>query len=164
MLNLAQQTLSQAFNIKSLMRGRGNNTAKLAVYLQDRNAGQSKTNNNRLVALVGLQKRATLITLEGRMEVEIGRGDKYGLDANKTRCEVCNPYLSARHALLGIDACGPYIMDVGTNGNGSKNGTFLNGERLAANVKSYLMVGDRVSFGLPGCATAEQMVILQPLA
>jgi len=164
MLHLSHQTLSQGFNIGSVMRGGGNKTARLLAYLHERTADNCKDCKTPLIALIGVQQRAALITLQLKMEVEIGRGVNYGMNASKSRFELPNPFLSARHALLGADECGTYLMDVGSNGGGSKNGTFLNGERLAANQQIYLHVGDRVSFGSPGCDTAEEMVILQPLA
>jgi pSer/pThr/pTyr-binding forkhead associated (FHA) protein len=53
-----------------------------------------------------------------------------------------DPYLSGRHAEIVAEQDGVYLVDVG-----STNGTFVNGQRLAADERQQLLDGDEVQLG-----------------
>jgi len=53
-----------------------------------------------------------------------------------------DPYLSGKHAEISAASDGVYLTDLG-----STNGTFVNGQRLGANVKQLLVAGDEVQLG-----------------
>jgi pSer/pThr/pTyr-binding forkhead associated (FHA) protein len=61
---------------------------------------------------------------------------------------VCtDPYVSRRHAIVACRPSGCTITDVGTEGHGSTNGTFVNGKRLEAQRPAPLAVADVVRLG-----------------
>jgi len=86
------------------------------------------------------------IRLNPREEVTIGRGDGQRFSPEgDARLDINHRKLSATHAKIGVDADGRmYIIDVGTEGRGSTNGTFVNGQRLRPNQRCYITAGDTI--------------------
>ena len=150
-------TLQQ--NILSLLGSATNPTARLVLSLQARASAKFCGTAAQFIAALGQECRSIHIPLYPDKEVEIGRSRQHGLTADMTRCNVQNPFLSSNHAVLGIDEHGPYLVDVGSEGLGSTNGTYVNGKRLAPNEKIHLRPEDQIYFGVPGRDTSEQLVI-----
>lgn len=76
----------------------------------------------------------------GRFDVSVGRKQSNFEFDPKTKA------VSRRHAAIERDGEGGYvIVDLS-----SRAGTFVNGERLVANVPKKLENGDKVSFGTGG--------------
>jgi len=59
---------------------------------------------------------------------------------------IARKYISSRHAEIVREKNDYYISDIGTEGKGSKGGTFVNGTRLEPNVKKLLCDGDVIKF------------------
>ena len=59
---------------------------------------------------------------------------------------IARKYISSRHAEIVREKNDFYIIDVGTEGKGSKGGTFINGNKLEPNVKTLLNNGDLIKF------------------
>jgi len=59
---------------------------------------------------------------------------------------IARKYISSRHAEIVREKDEFYISDVGTEGKGSKGGTFVNGTMLEPNVKKLLGDGDVIKF------------------
>ncbi|HEY9712081.1 MAG TPA: FHA domain-containing protein, partial [Chroococcales cyanobacterium] len=67
--------------------------------------------------------------------------------------------LSRLHARVGIDCKGTYVIDIGVDGRGSTNGTFVNGVRLEPNRKYYLSSTDELWMGKSGSAPGHQVIV-----
>lgn len=98
------------------------------------------------------------VTIQGKRvsltpgnHVTIGRGDgtEYAEDGSE-RVDVKGDRLSRTHARLGMDEKGRlYVEDVGTDGKGSTNGTFVNGTKLKPGEKRFVTDLDNVFLGQP---------------
>jgi pSer/pThr/pTyr-binding forkhead associated (FHA) protein len=79
------------------------------------------------------------------------------VDGNK-RVKLEKPSLSRIHARIGVDEKGTmYIEDVGTDGTGSKNGTYVNGKRIAPGKRVPINETDAVWLGKPDSAESEKV-------
>jgi len=101
-----------------------------------------------------LRQHSLITVLTSESELEIGRKSPAPCTIGVQRCEFRLPVLSTKHARLGIDGLGIYLMDVGTRGFGSTNGTFVNGQRLQPGRKYRLNAEDSVWFGPPDKLTS----------
>jgi hypothetical protein len=99
------------------------------------------------------------IALEKGIEIEIGRYMGAPITSSRPRYELPNAAVSAKHAYVGMDDTGVYIIDVGTEGNGSRNGTFINGMRVQARRKSYLNPSDEIWLGKPHGPMSERLTM-----
>lgn len=69
--------------------------------------------------------------------------------------------LSRVHAYIGVDGFGNvFVIDLGTNGGGSTNGTFKNGMRLVNNLVCFIEQDDQIWFGLPNNEESLQLELL----
>lgn len=59
--------------------------------------------------------------------------------------DLCPDNISRRHANLRIEHSRVVVIDLGTDGRGSTNGTFVNGCRLPAGKETELHVGDKIT-------------------
>jgi len=89
----------------------------------------------RLVALAGEGMCAPGRSYPLDAALTLGRADDNSLT-------IGDPFCSGRHARIDADADGPWIEDLG-----STNGTWLDGERLAAHQPVRLRPGMRLDFG-----------------
>ncbi|GAB3144285.1 hypothetical protein GCM10027258_32640 [Amycolatopsis stemonae] len=100
---------------------------------------------------MGRQEAATIEMLDGavaRLEVRrgswlVGRGPDADL-------RVHSDHVSTRHAWVRRDARGTWVSDAG-----SRNGTWVNGQRLAAREARLLRDGDQLSFGPIGAVYSD---------
>ncbi len=74
----------------------------------------------------------------------IAPGQELGVGRDSARCQVIlqEPRVSAYHAVVRFDGSQIYLRDEGSN-----NGTFLNGNRLAAGVMTPVPPGSMIRFG-----------------
>jgi len=79
---------------------------------------------------------ADIVSLAGQAEVVVGRAAESGLRLD-------HPAVSLRHARIRTERSGARTIE----DLGSTNGTFVNGERLAANVTRHLAAGDVIRVG-----------------
>jgi hypothetical protein len=100
----------------------------------------------------------TILLMTG-VEIEIGRYLGAPITSSRPRYELPNASVSAKHAFMGVDETGVYIIDVGTEGNGSRNGTFLNGVRVEPRRKFYLSSTDEIWLGKPHAAMSERLTV-----
>jgi ABC-type multidrug transport system ATPase subunit len=84
----------------------------------------------------GLQAAADIVSLAGRAEVIVGR-------ARESELQLDHPAVSLRHARISTERSGARTIE----DLGSTNGTFVNGERLAANVTRQIAAGDVIRVG-----------------
>lgn len=99
------------------------------------------------------------IPLQPGLEIEIGRYLGSSITSSRPRFELPNAAVSARHAYIGMDGTGVFIIDVGTEGTGSRNGTFVNGVRVQAKRKFYLQSNDEVWLGKPHGDMSERIIV-----
>jgi pSer/pThr/pTyr-binding forkhead associated (FHA) protein len=99
------------------------------------------------------------IALQPGLEIEIGRYLGSSITTSRPRFELPNAAVSARHAYLGLDDSGVFIIDVGTEGAGSRNGTFVNGVRVQPKRKFYLNTNDEVWLGKPHGDMSERIIV-----
>lgn len=74
----------------------------------------------------------------------IGRG--FPGSISSTGLLIARKYVSSRHAAIISDGNKFFMMDIGTEGTGSKGGTYVNDVRIIPNVKTPLKNGDKVRF------------------
>ncbi len=145
----------------SLVRASGDGIARAYSYVQAQLASCIIPGFSLYVAVIGEGRKAITIDLIAGRTVEIGRGRQHGYILSRNRCELRNQYISARHALLGVDEHGAFLVDVGNTRTGSKNGTYLNDFKLTPNERVSLNAGDRISLGHPGLLGSEPILIQQ---
>jgi pSer/pThr/pTyr-binding forkhead associated (FHA) protein len=102
----------------------------LRTVVKDARIGRSDA-SPRLVVLKGAAARGVTFPLSG--EVVAGRGRDIGVSVE-------DEFISVEHARLAPSGSGYSIEDLG-----SKNGTFINGRRLAE--RTALKAGDRLKLG-----------------
>jgi hypothetical protein len=100
--------------------------------------------------------RLTVQAADGRTRVitiDRGRAVVIG-SANGPVADLCTDNISRTHAEFRLDARGLTVTDTGSDGQGSTNGTFVNGTRLAAGRSRMVGNGDVVA-----CATDPALII-----
>src|SRR5438552_2997091 len=71
--------------------------------------------------------------------IEVGRFSTPG--QRQRRLELASASLSFTHARIGSDGTGIFVTDVGTDGRGSRNGTYVNGKRIGPGLSEYVAAG-----------------------
>jgi pSer/pThr/pTyr-binding forkhead associated (FHA) protein len=79
----------------------------------------------------------------------LGRSPEEFAQGNSTVMVFRSALVSRLHAVIGFDDFGPYIMDIGTEMDGSANGTFVNGKRILPMVPYYISNHDLITLGHP---------------
>lgn len=74
--------------------------------------------------------------------IELGRAGVDTGNRDIVRIDLEGSSISAVHARINRDQSLFAIVDVGTDGNGSSNGTFLNGARIAPNRRHHFGIND----------------------
>lgn len=106
-----------------------------------------------------VEKFQKKVPLKRGLEIEIGRYMGVSITSSRPRYELANAAISAKHAYMGVDETGVYIVDIGTEGTGSRNGTFVNGVRVNPRIKFYVVPNDEVWLGKPFGEMRERLMI-----
>lgn len=93
-------------------------------------------------------------------KIELGRVTNSVCTKDYQRIEFYNPYVSKVHAVIRADEKGVFLVDVGTNDNGSKHGTYINGVKLIPKTRAYLKNGDVVSLANPRNLPSIQLTLI----
>lgn len=112
-----------------------------------------------------VQVRDEKIKLDAGDFVTFGREPGDGFSDGVKRIKLDATQLSRTHARIGVDEKGTmYIEDIGTDGKGSTNGTFVNGNRVAPGKRQPINEGDAIWLGSPHHPSSQRIDLVDVLS